>query len=76
MATEIKVPELGEGIESGDVLEVFVSEGEVIEKDQSVVELETDKATLSVDNRARRRSKGDSATSGYRATKEHVLNRR
>jgi len=48
MAIEIKVPDLGEGIESGDVLEVFVSEGEVIEKDQSVVELETDKATVSV----------------------------
>ena len=52
MATEIKVPDLGEGIESGDVLEVFVSEGEVIEKDQSVVELETDKATLSVPSSA------------------------
>ena len=52
MATEIKVPDLGEGIESGDVLEVFVSEGEIIEKDQSVVELETDKATLSVPSSA------------------------
>ena len=30
MATEIKLPELGDGIESGDVLEVFVSEGDVI----------------------------------------------
>lgn len=52
MAIEIKVPDLGEGIESGDVLEVFVSEGEVIEKDQSVVELETDKATVSVPSSA------------------------
>jgi pyruvate dehydrogenase E2 component (dihydrolipoamide acetyltransferase) len=52
MAIEIKVPDLGEGIESGDVLEVFVSEGEIIEKDQSVVELETDKATVSVPSSA------------------------
>ena len=30
MATEVKLPELGDGIESGDVLEVFVSVGDVI----------------------------------------------
>ena len=48
MATEIVVPDLGEGIDSGDVLEVFVSEGEVIEKDHGIVELETDKATVTV----------------------------
>ena len=45
---EIKLPELGDGIESGDVLEVLVSEGDVITKDQGVVELETDKATVEV----------------------------
>jgi pyruvate dehydrogenase E2 component (dihydrolipoyllysine-residue acetyltransferase) len=45
---EIKLPELGDGIESGDVLEVLVSEGDVIAKDQGIVELETDKATVEV----------------------------
>ncbi|MBC8356046.1 MAG: 2-oxo acid dehydrogenase subunit E2 [Planctomycetes bacterium] len=45
---EIKLPELGDGIESGDVLEVLVSEGDVITIDQGVVELETDKATVEV----------------------------
>lgn len=48
MAIEIKVPELGDGVESGDVLEVFVSEGDTIEQGQDLIELETDKATVTV----------------------------
>lgn len=48
MSEEIKVPELGEGVESGDVLEVMVSEGDTIEKGQPILELETDKATVMV----------------------------
>ncbi len=48
MATEIKLPSLGEGIESGDVLEVLVAVGDVVKKEQSLVEMETDKATVSV----------------------------
>ncbi|MEZ6096600.1 MAG: 2-oxo acid dehydrogenase subunit E2 [Pirellulaceae bacterium] len=48
MTIEIKVPVLGEGVESGDVLDVFVSEGDVISKDDGIVELETDKATVTV----------------------------
>ncbi len=48
MPSEIKLPSLGEGIESGDVLEILVKVGDVIKKDQSLVEMETDKATVSV----------------------------
>jgi pyruvate dehydrogenase E2 component (dihydrolipoamide acetyltransferase) len=48
MATEIKLPSLGEGIESGDVLEVLVQVGDVVKKEQSLLEMETDKATVSV----------------------------
>ncbi len=48
MSVEIKLPNLGEGIESGDVLEVFVKEGDEIQKDDGVCELETDKATVTV----------------------------
>jgi pyruvate/2-oxoglutarate dehydrogenase complex dihydrolipoamide acyltransferase (E2) component len=48
MAVEIKIPSLGEGVESGDVLELMVAEGDAIEKGQSVLELETDKATVMV----------------------------
>ncbi|MFK7765867.1 MAG: 2-oxo acid dehydrogenase subunit E2 [Mariniblastus sp.] len=48
MAVEFKLPKLGEGVDSGDVLEVLVSVGDVIEVDQGIVELETDKATVIV----------------------------
>lgn len=48
MGIEIKLPELGDGIESGDVLDVLVSEGETITKEQSICEIETDKATVDV----------------------------
>ncbi len=48
MAIDIKVPDLGEGVESGDVLEVFVSDGDTVENGQDLVELETDKATVTV----------------------------
>ncbi len=45
---EIKLPSLGEGIESGDVLEILVNVGDVVKKEQSLIEMETDKATVSV----------------------------
>ena len=48
MSTEVKLPDLGDGIESGDVLEVFVDVGDVIEAGQDIVEMETDKATVTV----------------------------
>ena len=48
MATEVTLPELGDGIESGDVLEIFVSVGDVISEGQDIVEMETDKATVPV----------------------------
>ena len=48
MATEVKTPDLGDGIDSGDVLEIFVSVGDTISKGDGVVELETDKATVTV----------------------------
>jgi pyruvate dehydrogenase E2 component (dihydrolipoamide acetyltransferase) len=48
MEIEIKLPEIGDGIESGDVLEVLVQEGDELSKDQDLVELETDKATMGV----------------------------
>ncbi len=48
MITELKLPELGENIESGNVVKVLVKAGDTIEKDQPVLELETDKATIEV----------------------------
>ena len=46
--SEFKVPELGENIEEGDVTRVLVKVGDTIEIEQSVLELETDKATIEV----------------------------
>ena len=48
MATEFKLPDLGEGVEAGDVVSVLVAEGDTVEVDQGVVELETDKALVEV----------------------------
>lgn len=48
MAIEVKLPELGDGIESGDVLEVFVKLGDIISQGQDIIEMETDKATVPV----------------------------
>jgi pyruvate dehydrogenase E2 component (dihydrolipoamide acetyltransferase) len=52
MSTDMKLPELGENIEGGDVLRVMVKAGDAIKKDQAVLELETDKATIEVPSSA------------------------
>jgi pyruvate dehydrogenase E2 component (dihydrolipoamide acetyltransferase) len=48
MATEFTLPDLGENIASGDVVTVFVSEGDVIKPGQALLEVETDKAVIEV----------------------------
>lgn len=48
MATEFKLPEVGEGIEAGTVVRVLVSVGDELTVDQPVLELETDKAVVEV----------------------------
>lgn len=48
MAQEFKLPELGENIDSIQVVRVMVSAGGAVEVDQPVLELETDKATIEV----------------------------
>ena len=46
--TEFKVPELGENVATGDVTKVLVNVGDTIKREQPVLELETDKATIEV----------------------------
>ena len=48
MATDFKLPNLGENIESGDVVNVLVKEGDVIAANQPIVEVETGKATVEI----------------------------
>ncbi len=48
MTIEFRLPELGENIEAGDVVNVLVSVGDKIKSEQPILELETDKATVEV----------------------------
>jgi pyruvate dehydrogenase E2 component (dihydrolipoamide acetyltransferase) len=48
MANEFTLPDLGENIASGDVVTVFVSEGDVLKPGQALLEVETDKAVIEV----------------------------
>ena len=45
---DFTLPELGENIAAGDVLRILVNAGDTLAKDQPVLELETDKATIEV----------------------------
>ena len=44
----VELPFLAEGIEGGDVVQVLVHEGDQVTEGQSLIELETDKATVPV----------------------------
>jgi len=46
--TEFKLPELGENIESGDLVRLMISPGASVTEGQPVMELETDKAVVEV----------------------------
>jgi len=48
MIVDFRLPFLGDGINSADVIKVPVKSGDKIEIDQVVVEIETDKATVEV----------------------------
>jgi pyruvate dehydrogenase E2 component (dihydrolipoamide acetyltransferase) len=48
MPTQIKLPSLGENIDSAGVLSILVKEGDVVAKDQDLLEIETDKATMPI----------------------------
>ena len=45
---DVKLPQLAEGVESGTVVSILVSEGQEIKKDQPIMELETQKAVGSI----------------------------
>ncbi len=48
MNIEFKLPELGENVETGDVVNVLVREGDQIEANHPICELETDKAVVEI----------------------------
>ena len=49
MATEIKLPRLGQGMEAGTIVKWLKSEGERVEKGEPLYELDTDKVTQEVE---------------------------
>jgi pyruvate dehydrogenase E2 component (dihydrolipoamide acetyltransferase) len=49
MATEIKLPRLGQGMEAGTIVKWLKSEGDQVEKGEPLYELDTDKVTQEVE---------------------------
>ncbi len=49
---DVKLPNLGEGADTGTVVNVFVKEGDKIEKDQPLLELENEKAVATIPSTA------------------------
>ena len=52
MANEVKLPRLGQGMESGTIVKWLKSEGEKVEKGEPLYELDTDKVTQEVEAEA------------------------
>jgi len=46
LAYEFKLPDLGEGIASGEIKKWHVRKGQKVEEDQTIAEVETDKAVV------------------------------
>jgi pyruvate dehydrogenase complex dihydrolipoamide acetyltransferase long form len=48
MAFEFKLPDLGEGIAEAQIISVSIKEGDTVEEDQPIMEVETDKAAVEI----------------------------
>ena len=48
MSIEFKLPDLGENIEDGDVISVLVTVGDTVAEEQTILEMETGKATIEI----------------------------
>ncbi len=48
MDKEVRIPEISENVDTGEVVQVLVAEGEEVEKDQPILELETEKAAFEI----------------------------
>ena len=48
MKQEIRIPEVAEGVTSGTVVALMVAVGDKVEADQTLLELETDKAVVAI----------------------------
>jgi pyruvate dehydrogenase E2 component (dihydrolipoamide acetyltransferase) len=48
VAREFRLPDIGEGLTEAEIVRWLVPEGEYVEQDQAIVELETDKAVVEI----------------------------
>ena len=48
MTHEIRVPEVSEGVTEGTIVDIAVAVGDRVEVDQTLLELETDKAVIAI----------------------------
>lgn len=48
MANEVKLPDLGENVKSGDVVDIKVAVGDLIQQGQELIEVEAEKSTLPI----------------------------
>ena len=48
MATEIRVPEVSDGVTEGTIIALNVAVGDTVEADQTLLEMETDKAVVAI----------------------------
>lgn len=53
MIKDVIIPDIGENIEKGDVIEVLVKEGQMVELEQPLIEFETDKAVVDIPSPAK-----------------------
>lgn len=48
MRETVKLPEISENVDSGEVIKILVSVGDIIEEEQPIIEMETEKAVFEV----------------------------
>ncbi len=48
MVFQFKLPDIGEGVHEGEIVQWFVKEGDAVEEDQKILEAMTDKATVEI----------------------------
>lgn len=70
---EIKLPNLGEGSDTGTVVNVLVNVGDRIEKDQTIIELESEKAVVPVPASAAGTVSGIRVKNGEKISAGHVI---
>src|SRR3954467_11394775 len=70
---DVKLPKLGEGAESGVVVNIAVKEGEQINKGQTIIELENEKAVAAIPSSAAGKVKKINVKTGDRISVGQVL---